>query len=361
VEPAPAGPVFAGGAPPAPPAEVQAGRSPNRKRGGNSFGGSPASVSTAAGSGSPASLLASPSPAKGGGSLARERNAQKSRDNAVMLQLTKTKMCAFFERGKCASNNCRYAHSADELRSPPNLQKTKLCRAFMQGSCQDESCSFAHGDGDLRVTAGIYKTQMCNFFERGYCKKGDRCNHAHGSVDIRPPATATPGGGERPPRSALPLAELLADAETSRPSQPTPTKSVTELASLAFSPMPQSPLWAQYGMPGPLPLSPLGAAGDPRMALWSRDPIDMLVDKRVNKENEMPYGLAMDPTPFRLNSSLYAASAQVPLQGSPWCSQQVAIDLNERLASLDSVVRELSADVADLCGAGEGKRLLHKI
>lgn len=52
----------------------------------------------------------------------------RGRDNAVLLQLTKTKMCAFFERGKCASSTCRYAHTADELRRPPNLQKTKLCR-----------------------------------------------------------------------------------------------------------------------------------------------------------------------------------------------------------------------------------------
>jgi len=110
-------------------------------------------------------------------------------ENAVMLQLNKTKMCAFFERGKCASTDCRYAHSASELRPSPNLQKTKICRAFMQGDCQDgENCGFAHGEGDLRVTHGVYKTQMCNFFERGYCKKGDRCNHAHGPPDLRPPA-----------------------------------------------------------------------------------------------------------------------------------------------------------------------------
>eukprot|EP00438_Fugacium_kawagutii_P000307 Skav205268 [mRNA] locus=scaffold1841:171779:175489:- [translate_table: standard] len=108
-------------------------------------------------------------------------------DNAVVLQLAKTKMCAFFERGKCSSDTCRYAHSPSELRRPPNLQKTKLCKAFLQGKCKDgENCSFAHGDADLRVTAGIYKTQMCNFYERGHCKKGDRCNHAHGNADLRP-------------------------------------------------------------------------------------------------------------------------------------------------------------------------------
>lgn len=252
---------------------------------------------------------------------------------------------------------------------------------------------FAHGDGDLRVTAGIYKTQMCNFFERGYCKKGDRCNHAHGVADLRPSsgaaataraaqAPAAMHGGATQKRSALPLAELLADPEDAlRPSAPTPTKSVTELASLAFSPMPQSPLWAPYGMPGhPMspPVAPLGAGalarGDPLAALWPRDPIDMLVDKHTNKENEMPYALVMDPNPFHVSSGLYTASEQTPTPQSsalgreaaghlpePWSGAKVAVDLNERLANLDVVVRELSADVADLCGAGEGKRLLHKI
>lgn len=114
------------------------------------------------------------------------KEKEKGKDSAVVLQLAKTKMCAFFERGKCSSDTCRYAHSPAELRRPPNLQKTKLCKAFLQGKCRDgENCSFAHGDSDLRVTAGIYKTQMCNFYERGHCKKGDRCNHAHGDADLR--------------------------------------------------------------------------------------------------------------------------------------------------------------------------------
>eukprot|EP00439_Symbiodinium_sp_Y106_P081052 s1430_g19.t4 len=112
---------------------------------------------------------------------------KQRRDSAVVLQLAKTKMCSFYEKGKCSSETCRYAHSLEELRCPPNLQKTKLCKSFLQGKCaHGENCSFAHGDSDLRVTSGIYKTQMCNFYERGHCKKGDRCNHAHGDADLRP-------------------------------------------------------------------------------------------------------------------------------------------------------------------------------
>lgn len=155
---------------------------------------------------------------------------KKGPENSVTAQLTKTKMCAFFSRGRCASTNCRYAHSSDELRKLPNLQKTKLCKAFLQGNCSDQNCQFAHGEEDLRVTEGIYKTQICNFYERGYCKKGDRCNHAHGIQDLRPSTSANKGSvpksqaslenkeNQEPPvskpkpeKSRLPLAELLID------------------------------------------------------------------------------------------------------------------------------------------------------
>lgn len=171
--------------------------------------------------------------------------------NAVTVRLMKTKMCFFFERGKCQSTNCRYAHSASELRHQPNLHKTKMCRAFLlDGKCPDvESCSFAHSESELRVTDGIYKTQMCHFFERGRCLKGDRCNHAHGPDDLRKSLGATPASasssagpaaarehgegaaarGEqvgsregRGPGSPLPLAELLAGSPGGRPAPPRP-------------------------------------------------------------------------------------------------------------------------------------------
>lgn len=272
-------------------------------------------------------------------STVKEKQDKKVKDNAVTQQLTKTKMCAFFERGKCASVNCRYAHSTDELRTAPNLQKTKLCRSFLQGGCNDENCPFAHGDGDLRVTEGIYKTQICNFFERGYCKKGDRCNHAHGSVDLRPPAqTATTPlskisrannlntGGEsaKPRRSPLPLAELLVDSEgnfnTSTPVAaipPTPTKSVTELASLAFSPMPSSPLWG-YGMRPLSPASTLGTVGNALgnggstpgdhlvRAMWPRDPVDLLVEQHtrspLTQQGNLTFGMESE-RPYEQRSS----------------------------------------------------------
>lgn len=128
---------------------------------------------------------------------AGDKGLPKARDNAVTARLTKTKMCHFFERGKCASENCRYAHAPSELRQQPNLEKTKLCKSFVQnGYCNDgENCGFAHGETELRVTDGIYKTQMCHFFERGRCLKGERCNHAHGSEDLRFPTRSRQSAG----------------------------------------------------------------------------------------------------------------------------------------------------------------------
>lgn len=359
----------------------------------------------------------------------KEKNT-KLRDNAVTMQLTKTKMCAFFERGKCASSNCRYAHSAAELRQPPNLQKTKLCRAFLSGGCNDENCFFAHGEIDLRVTEGIYKTQICNFFERGYCKKGDRCNHAHGSADLRPPTPSTvattplsklspssQGESTRSRRSPLPLSELLVidNAEANAnimPSYgcipPTPTKSVTELAQLAFSPAHSSPMWGQYvGHP----LSPVNALApmNDMASMWPpRDAVDMLVQDPhvVSPVSNLMYTMeAMDPcmdmldhqlpehTPektFELLSldpspscrpapGLYEPPRSTPPQGfnavepmrsSPPGLEEPAqpreegrdplmVNLSERLASLDAVVLGLGNDIAAI--KSDPNKRLHRI
>jgi len=249
---------------------------------------------------------------------------KKAKDNAVTAQLTKTKMCAFYSRGRCASTNCRYAHCAEELRILPNLQKTKLCRAFLQGHCSDVNCPFAHGEQDLRVTAGIYKTQICNFYERGYCKKGDRCNHAHGMEDLRPCTPSTKSSSveadgfcmdslseekkpqeeiitlEQPPvqkkstRNPLPLAELLLDDNNDYTlhAAPTPTKSASHgptslahamsLTPLGVQGIGQTPecLWASglsslnYGQMHPM--SPVGVYPmSPTCAMYPASPLGM--------------------------------------------------------------------------------------
>jgi len=106
-------------------------------------------------------------------------------NHLVVKQLSRTKMCAMFSRGTCVEDNCRFAHSAQELRSAPDLSKTAMCRLYALGKCKDEKCKFAHGEEELRVTPSVYKTQLCNFFERGHCKKGDKCRHAHGKEQLR--------------------------------------------------------------------------------------------------------------------------------------------------------------------------------
>lgn len=106
-------------------------------------------------------------------------------NHLVAAQLAKTKMCVMHARGACHDPSCHFAHSASELREAPDLTKTAICRAFAAGSCRSNKCKFAHGEKELRVTPRVYKTQLCNFFERGRCKKGDRCRHAHGRMELR--------------------------------------------------------------------------------------------------------------------------------------------------------------------------------
>ncbi|OLP86548.1 hypothetical protein AK812_SmicGene32310 [Symbiodinium microadriaticum] len=61
-------------------------------------------------------------------------------NHLVVAQLSKTKLCS------CNDASCRFAHSARELRMPPDLTKTAICRAFVRGDCQDPACKFAHGE-----------------------------------------------------------------------------------------------------------------------------------------------------------------------------------------------------------------------
>ncbi|CAK8986547.1 unnamed protein product [Durusdinium trenchii] len=303
---------------------------------------------------------------------------KQQKDSAVVLQLAKTKMCAFFERGKCASDTCRYAHSPSELRRPPNLQKTKLCKAFLQGKCRDgENCSFAHGESDLRVTAGIYKTQMCNFYERGYCKKGDRCNHAHGDLDLRPtwspqktpvrekgpagvletpdartpPKVAPQGDAQQSPKKErLPLAELL----TPEDSQVDMGPSVADLAALAFAPPPVPLSWTSYQ------LSPSTYAGEPMTPVVPRmlDPVDMLVDsdrrELMGLTPPMPWPLAAPPGLAEVDLEPRHLFAE-PSTPGPLPGPAVRVGgagesdaLSQSLANLDTMLQGFAADVATL-------------
>jgi len=246
-------------------------------------------------------------------------------ENAVTARLLKTKMCYFFERGKCASKTCRYAHSLNELRKQPNLQKTKLCKAFADGLCtRGDDCVFAHGEVQLRVTDGIYKTQMCHFFERGRCLKGERCNHAHGPEDLRRPPpreedgtagvpslvspVATPGKGDRNGASPLPLADLT-----------------QAMASIAAAAAVQASQAAVFGMCTPPPETSSNW-GMP----WSYGGI------------ATPESYYLGPSPQLMPPMLASDDYSYP---DAWGSQVQPCDLNDRLDRLAPASVDLSADV----------------
>mmetsp|Transcript_52660 Transcript_52660/g.115460 ORF Transcript_52660/g.115460 Transcript_52660/m.115460 type:complete len:311 (+) Transcript_52660:43-975(+) len=107
---------------------------------------------------------------------------------ALKEKLAKTRWCHFHLRGHCKlqADTCSFAHSAEELRSAPNLQKTKLCEAFQRGECMDgDRCKYAHRPAELRVTEDVLKTRLCRYYVNGYCRKGDACTHAHGKHQLR--------------------------------------------------------------------------------------------------------------------------------------------------------------------------------
>lgn len=46
----------------------------------------------------------------------------------------KTKMCKFFEAGKCRKRtSCNFAHSEAEMKPLPDLRRTKLCPSVLEG------------------------------------------------------------------------------------------------------------------------------------------------------------------------------------------------------------------------------------
>jgi len=78
---------------------------------------------------------------------------RKRRVKIQPFQLNKTKICSFFQASRCSrGEDCKFAHSAEELESAPDLAKTCICLAWEKGQCPDSAaeCRFAHGAHDLR-------------------------------------------------------------------------------------------------------------------------------------------------------------------------------------------------------------------
>lgn len=65
----------------------------------------------------------------------------------------KTKMCKFYEVGKCKRGaRCFYAHSHEELQDMPDLAYTRICPTVHAGKkCMNNACTYAHKRTELRA------------------------------------------------------------------------------------------------------------------------------------------------------------------------------------------------------------------
>merc|ERR1712223_1599981 len=143
--------------------------------------------------------------------------------SAGVNALYKTTMCTnMMKEGKCAhAQNCKFAHTAAELRTPgggfangPGMPvpgptgatgqqvmihgtdgkikyKTSMCTVFMEaGFCpRGEACGFAHSAKQLleaQARDPKYKTAICETWKaNGSCDRGSNCIYAHGQSDLR--------------------------------------------------------------------------------------------------------------------------------------------------------------------------------
>jgi len=81
--------------------------------------------------------------------------AHSKRELLPSPDLAKTRLCCPFLRGKCTYAKCKFAHGYKELRSTDKFYKTEMCRWFPSGTCRaGEQCRYAHDAGELRSPPG---------------------------------------------------------------------------------------------------------------------------------------------------------------------------------------------------------------
>ncbi|KEP59989.1 UNVERIFIED_CONTAM: zinc finger protein ZFP1 [Hammondia hammondi] len=116
-------------------------------------------------------------------------SAQQS--NLVREIFWKTQLCPkLHSTGVCPrKDHCSFAHSQEELRTPPDLRCTKWCRRVFRGQiCEDPGCPYAHSKEDLRCNGHqllTFKTAMCKFHAKGVCLSGASCRFAHTAEELR--------------------------------------------------------------------------------------------------------------------------------------------------------------------------------
>ena len=117
-----------------------------------------------------------------------------------------------------------------------NRYKTEMCRPFQEYGCckYGDKCQFAHGTLELRALPRHpkYKTELCRtFHSHGYCPYGTRCHFVHTTGEARPaPLTITrtlSGNGSVPTTPTYPLSILppLSPSQDSGISSPDDTAS----------------------------------------------------------------------------------------------------------------------------------------
>jgi hypothetical protein len=257
---------------------------------------------------------------------------------------------------------------------------------------------------------------MCHFFERGRCLKGERCNHAHGSEDMRPAirrqqalelearqqAAASTGGvigdanttaaatawgtaplnmglaghstaataplGLRSPLSPLPLAELLgesaANGNSGTPVPPMPMGfdnigQSPDLFNMWSAWTPQSAFGGPLSLPLPMPPpNPLANANPPGTPLGGYQGVSPLPGSlHVHPATAPPAAFGGGPLGSPLPGTASATGkAEGALSKAPGPDDSIKCDLSDRLASLDLVCNGLAGDVRALTGgspAGE--------
>jgi hypothetical protein len=257
---------------------------------------------------------------------------------------------------------------------------------------------------------------MCHFFERGRCLKGERCNHAHGSEDLRMPVrragagssqgTTNVGGvigdptvgsacapigmwgmnppvgnsmtgmghtvaapmGLRSPLSPLPLAELLGEGSNTNIASPEPPLTLGGIEASHLQSPDLFSMWSQWTPPaafaGPLGLPvPPQAPAPPPNALVGATPTPIASFQALSPLHgaatapPAALGPLCSPAPGPSDPAVSGEGTGRGLTSSKApggdLSNSVVCDLSNRLASLDIVCKGLEADVRNLSG-GQG-------
>ena len=143
------------------------------------------------------------------------------RKNRKVLWSTcrKTELCQNFLNGCCTREECRFAHSTEELQDRPNLSRTKLCRAVMDGKeCTREGCTFAHSEEELVPVPPQVPTPATRSVAPG--SRELQMEKTVADASVAPVRTPTPEG--KPAASTEPKVRSASTAQAARPRRSAP-------------------------------------------------------------------------------------------------------------------------------------------